>query len=163
MYRVLFVCLGNICRSPLADGVLAYKLEQAGLADQVQVDSCGTGGYHIGEPPHRESIRVAEQHAVPLAHLRARQVARADFETFDRVVAMDRQNRQDLLALESSGRFHDKVTLFMDYVPDAPSPDVPDPYFGGPDGFDYVYDLVDTGCETLLAEIRQSLAGPTRP
>ena len=98
-----------------------------------------------------------------LSVLRARQVALADFADFDLIVAMDRQNRQDLLALESSGRFHDRVTLFMDYVPDAPSPDVPDPYFGGPDGFDYVYDLVDTGCDTLLAKIRQALATPTGP
>jgi protein-tyrosine phosphatase len=169
MYRVLFVCLGNICRSPLADGVLAHKLQAAGLAETVTVDSCGTGGYHVGAPPHHESIRVAEQHGVPLAHLRARQVAIGDFDTFDRLVAMDRQNYQDLLALEATGQMHDKVSLFMSYVPGATSPDVPDPYFGGPEGFDAVYAMVDAGCETLVAEIRQTLAatgangGSTQP
>lgn len=165
MYRVLFVCLGNICRSPLADGVLAHKLSLAGLAGQVAVDSCGTGGYHVGAPPHCESIRVAEQHGVPLAHLRARQVTIGDFEAFDLIVAMDRQNHQDLLALDASGRLHSRVSLFMSYVPDAADQDVPDPYFGGSAGFDDVYALVDAGCDTLLAEIRQRLAdrNPSAP
>lgn len=157
MYRVLFVCLGNICRSPLADGILAHKLQLAGLADQVEVDSCGTGDYHVGSPPHVESIRVAEAHGVPLAHLRARQVAVADFDAFDLIVAMDRKNHRDLLTLEATGQLHGKVSLFMSYVPGATSQDVPDPYFGGPEGFDAVYEMVDAGCETMLAEIRQSL------
>lgn len=157
MYRVLFVCLGNICRSPLADGVLAHKVARAGLADRVTVDSAGTGAYHVGEPPHVESQRVARQHGMPIDHLRARQVQRADFDAFDLIVAMDRQNHTDLLALAGTGPHADKVRLFMAYVPDAPGPDVPDPYFGGPDGFDAVFALVDSGCDTLLHELTAHL------
>jgi protein-tyrosine phosphatase len=153
MYRVLFVCLGNICRSPLADGVLAHKLSRAGLGHLIEVDSAGTGAYHIGEPPHVESMRVARQHGMPIDHLRARQVKRPDFESFDLIVAMDRKNHSDLLALESSGEHHHKVKLFMAYVPEATVMDVPDPYFGGPAGFDEVFALVETGCDTILAEL----------
>jgi protein-tyrosine phosphatase len=153
MYRVLFVCLGNICRSPLADGVLAHKVRQMGLDRQVAVDSAGTGAYHVGEPPHVESLRVARQHGMPIDHLRARQVKRPDFEAFDLIVAMDRKNHADLLALEHTGTLHHKVRLFMSYVPDAPCPDVPDPYFGGPEGFDAVFALVEAGCNGILAEV----------
>jgi protein-tyrosine phosphatase len=157
MYRVLFVCLGNICRSPLADGILAHKLQQAGLSHRVTVDSAGTGAYHVGEPPHVESMRVAKQHGMPIDHLRARQVKRPDFEAFDLIVAMDRKNYGDLLEIERSGDHHHKVRLFMSYVPGASSQDVPDPYFGGPEGFDEVFDLVNTGCDAILAEIRQEV------
>jgi protein-tyrosine phosphatase len=158
MYRVLFVCLGNICRSPLADGVLAHKLRQAGLAGQVDVDSAGTGAYHVGEPPHVESQRVAREQGMPIDHLRARQVKVPDFSNFDLIVAMDRKNQQDLLALEGTGAHHHKVTLFMSFVPDAPFLDVPDPYFGGPEGFDEVLALVDSGCDTIVTTIQAHLA-----
>lgn len=157
MYRVLFVCLGNICRSPLGEGVLTHKVAQAGLDDLVYVDSCGTGGYHVGEPPHRESQRAARQRGVDISLQRARQVSLGDFAECDLILAMDRQNRRDLLAMETSGRYHDKVKLFMDFVPDAPGPDVPDPYYGGPEGFDAVYELIDRGCDQLLEHIRHEL------
>jgi protein-tyrosine phosphatase len=157
MYRVLFVCLGNICRSPLADGVLAHKLRQAGLADRVDVDSAGTGAYHVGEPPHVESQRVAREQGMPIDHLRARQVKVPDFTGFDLIVAMDRKNRQDLLDLEGSGTHHHKVKLFMSYVPDAPCLDVPDPYFGGPEGFDEVFALVESGCDAMVTAIQDHL------
>lgn len=159
MYRVLFVCLGNICRSPLGEGILYDKVQQAGLAAVVHVDSCGTGAYHVGQPPHHESRRAARDRGLDISAQRARQVAAVDFAEFDLIVAMDRQNRHDLLALDASKPHQAKVRLFTDFVAGIADPDVPDPYFGGPEGFDEVYELIDRGCEVILAQIRQELVG----
>lgn len=158
MYRVLVVCLGNICRSPLGEGILHDQLQQAGLASMVQVDSCGTGDYHIGKPPHVESQRVARERGLDISAQRARQVHPTDFAEFDLILAMDRQNRQDLLALDASSPHQAKIRLFTDFVADITDPDVPDPYFGGPEGFDAVYDLIKQSSEAIVAEIRDTLA-----
>ena len=158
MYRVLFVCLGNICRSPLAEGVFAHTVAQAGLSGSIDADSAGTAAYHVLEPPHRESQRVAQRYGVDISQLRGRQIARGDFETFDLILAMDRQNHRDLLALERSGQHHHKVRLFSEFIADAPGPDVPDPYYGGVDGFEEVYRLAASGAQGLLTFVQQQLA-----
>jgi protein-tyrosine phosphatase len=150
--RVLFVCLGNICRSPLAEGVFLHLVKEAGLADRFEVDS--TGEWHIGEQPDSRSIAVARRHGVELPS-RARQVEPEDLHTFDHVIAMDRENLRDLKRLASAGakadvrllRMHDPARTSSD------DDDVPDPYYGGPSGFDHVYDMVHRSCVALLAEL----------
>jgi protein-tyrosine phosphatase len=142
---VLFVCMGNICRSPTAEGVMRRLVEDAGL--DIEVDSAGTGGWHAGEPPDERATVAAQRRGVTLAGA-ARQVKESDFRRFDLLVAMDRGNLRDLLALAPDEESREKVRLL---VPDA---DVPDPYYGGPDGFVHVYDLLDRACLGLLDHIR---------
>ena len=146
---VLFVCLGNICRSPLAEGVFRGELARRGLEGDFRVDSCGTGGWHVGEPPDPRSTEVAARHGVDIAGQRSRKLSREDFADFDWLVAMDRQNARDILARKPSGATS-RVVRFMDYVPSAPGLDVPDPYYGGPGGFDRVYELLARGMGPLL-------------
>jgi protein-tyrosine phosphatase len=146
---VLFVCLGNICRSPLAEGVFRAELARRGLADRFEVDSCGTSGWHVGEPPDPRSTEVAARHGVDISRQRSRRLADDDFARFDWLVAMDRSNARDMLARrppEAAGR----VVEFMEYVDPRPVPDVPDPYYGGPGGFDRVYELLARGMGPLL-------------
>jgi len=141
---VLFVCLGNICRSPLAEGVFRALVEDAGLRDSFTVDSAGTGGWHIGNPPDTRSIEIAARYGIDIAQQRARQVNARDFERFDTILAMDGGNLKTLRARDRSGSA--RIRLFLQ----DPPMDVPDPYFGGPDGFEKVYRLVRTGSERLL-------------
>ena len=131
---VLFVCLGNICRSPLAEGVFRAELARRGLEGSFRVDSCGTGGWHVGEPPDPRSTEVAARHGVDIAGQRSRKLSNDDYAEFDWLVAMDRNNARDILARKPSGATC-QVVQFMDHVPSAPGPDVPDPYYGGPGGF----------------------------
>ena len=148
---VLFVCLGNICRSPLAEGVFRSLAAEAGLADRFRVDSAGTGAYHVGEAPDARSVAVALEHGVQLTGL-ARQVTGNDLQSFDWVVAMDGTNRRNLEALsqpENRGRIH----LLRDFDPEDAGADVPDPYYGGPEGFENVYRIVDRACRNLFEEI----------
>lgn len=148
---VLFVCLGNICRSPLAEGVFASMAEARGVADRFRVDSAGTAGYHVGETADRRSIAVAAAHGIRLTG-RARQVSRRDVTEPGVVVAMDRSNQRSLERLK--GRRGDaEIVLMRDYDPEADSPDVPDPYYGGPDGFEEVYRIVERSCRELLDEL----------
>lgn len=153
--RVLLVCLGNICRSPTAEGILRHKLEQAGLADRVEVDSCGTGGWHVGKAPDRRAMAAAARRGFDLSGLRARQLEADDFRRFDYLLAMDRDN---LLALEArcppDCRAH--IGLFLDFA-GYENQAVPDPYFGGKEGFEEVLDLVEAGAEGLVAELHQRL------
>ena len=142
--RILFVCLGNICRSPTAEGVMRHLLRERGLADEIEVASAGTGAWHIGEPPDSRSAEAARRRGIALEGA-AQQVRPSDFADYDLLVAMDRSNLRDLLA--AAGEHRDKVRLLLD---DA---DVPDPYYGGPTGFDDVLDLVTEGCERLLDEV----------
>jgi protein-tyrosine phosphatase len=144
--RLLFVCMGNICRSPTAEGVMRRILRDAGLED-VEVESAGTGGWHAGEPPDERATAAAARRGVTLAGA-ARQVRPADFRRFDLLVAMDRGNQRELLALAPDDEARAKVRLL---VPDA---DVPDPYYGGDRGFEDVLDMVETGCRALLDELR---------
>lgn len=152
--NVLFVCLGNICRSPLAEGVFIHQVEEAGLSERIAVDSAGTGGYHTGERADPRSREVAERHGVDLPS-RARKVRDSDFVEFTHVVAMDAQNKRDLLA-RCPGEHEGKVFLLRDHDPDGPG-DVPDPYYGGPKGFDLIYDQVERSCRQLLSTLSSEL------
>ena len=148
---VLFVCLGNIYRSPLAEGVFRGLVAEADLEDRFRVDSAGTGAYHVGEAPDARSVAVALEHGVQLTGL-ARQVTPKDLQTFDWVVAMDSSNRRALEALagpEGKGR----IRLLREFDPEGPGADVPDPYYGGPEGFEDVFQMVDRACRNLLEEI----------
>ena len=146
---VLFVCLGNICRSPLAEGIFRHQAETGGLADRFEVDSAGTGAYHSGEPPDSRSIAVAASHGIRLTGT-ARQVRADDFGRFDVIVAMDESNRRSLQRLRGGGA---RIVMMRDYDPQAGDPDVPDPYYGGPGGFERVYRILERACTGLLDEL----------
>jgi protein-tyrosine phosphatase len=148
--RVLFVCLGNICRSPLAEGVFKSLVEQRGLAAHYSIDSAGTGGWHAGESPDERSVAVAKKNGVLLTS-RARQVSTSDFEDFDHIVAMDRQNLLDLQALgRGAAAGGARLHLLREFDPEPGDRQVPDPYYGGADGFDHVYAMVRRSCEAML-------------
>jgi protein-tyrosine phosphatase len=154
--RVLFVCMGNICRSPTAEGVMRSLLRESGLEDRIEVDSAGTGGWHAGEPPDARSTEAARRRGVTLAG-GARQVRPEDFETFDLLIAMDRENLRGLLAIAPDETAAEKVRLLREFDPQsagAPDLDVPDPYYGGDRGFESVLDLVQAACRGLLNELR---------
>lgn len=157
---VLMVCMGNICRSPTAEGLLRHKLREAGLDHQVSVDSAGTAGYHIGAPPDGRAQRHALQHGIDISGLRARQVRLRDFERFDLLLAMDEDNMATLMRLCPPG-YESRVRLMMSFArrQDPPRADVPDPYYGGPEGFDNVLDLLDDACDGLVAHLRPHLGG----
>ncbi|MCW5700744.1 MAG: low molecular weight phosphotyrosine protein phosphatase [Rhodospirillales bacterium] len=149
MVSILFVCLGNICRSPSAEGVFRAQVETAGLADTVTTDSAGTYGFHIGRPPDQRALAAARRRGVDLSGLRARQVAVEDFSRFDLILAMDRDNLADLMALCPEEERH-RVRLFLDFAPGFDIRDVPDPYYGGEDDFDFMLDLIEAGARGLL-------------
>jgi protein-tyrosine phosphatase len=151
--KVLFVCMGNICRSPTAHGVFRRLVESEGLADVIEIDSAGTHAYHVGEPPDPRSRATAERRGVDLGDLRARQARIEDFERFDYVLAMDRDNFHGLQALCPSGMEH-KLVLFLDFAPHLRLREVPDPYYGGPNGFEQVFDMVEQAAQGLLSDIR---------
>ncbi|MFK7694017.1 low molecular weight protein-tyrosine-phosphatase [Paenibacillus sp. HJGM_3] len=163
MIHVLFVCLGNICRSPMAEAVLRHQVKEAGLDDRIVVDSAGTGDWHVGQAPHQGTQRQLNKVKIEHKDIRARQVARDDWVAFDYIIAMDAQNRKDMLRLmgqpsnaESADDSRKKVYLFMDFVPNARVKDVPDPYYTG--NFEHVYELIEEGCRNLLSHIRERLA-----
>jgi protein-tyrosine phosphatase len=147
--RVLVVCLGNICRSPTAEAVLRHRLAEAGLADRVELDSAGTGGWHIGEPPDARAIRHAAQRGYDLSGLRGRRVADEDFRRFDLILAMDDDNLAELDRIRP-----DDATAQLRLFADAP---VPDPYMGGPEGFLHVLDLVEVASARWVDELRKRL------
>ena len=147
--RVLFVCLGNICRSPLAEGVFRELVRRRGLEAHYRIDSAGTGAWHVGQGPDARSVAVALRNGVQLAG-RARQVAPADLDDFDWVIAMDRQNLRDLRAIARTHRGGARVHLLRDFDPDPGDRQVPDPYYGGEEGFDRVYAMVLRASEGLL-------------
>ena len=152
--RVLFVCMGNICRSPTAEGVMRRLLEDAGLADRVEVESAGTGGWHIGEPPDERATVAARRRGITLAGA-AQQVGPADFRRFDLLIAMDRGNLRELLAIAPDEEAAEKVRLLREFDPAASGDlDVPDPYYGGDRGFETVLDMVEAACRGLLDELR---------
>ncbi|WP_082235065.1 low molecular weight protein-tyrosine-phosphatase [Halobacillus massiliensis] len=151
MINVLFVCLGNICRSPMAEAILKNLLEKEGLTNQVSVDSAGIGHWHIGNPPHKGTRTILDQNKISYEGMLARQVDESDWDRFDYIIAMDTQNMEDLRSIREKNNV--QVSLFMDYVDDEDFSDVPDPYFTG--NFDYVYELITAGCEKLLTEIKE--------
>jgi len=147
---VCFVCLGNICRSPTAEGVFLSLVEERGLAQVIRVDSAGTGGWHVGEVADKRARATARQRGIELPS-RARQFIEDDFVVFDYVLAMDSANRMDLHALAPDAEARDKVYLFRDFDPaGSKGADVPDPYYGGPRGFDDVFDLCESSARGLL-------------
>lgn len=152
--KVLFVCMGNICRSPTAQGVFRKRLETEGLQAIIGTDSAGTHAYHAGESPDRRARETARRRGIELGDLQARQVAPEDFPRFEYVLAMDLDNLSNLAELCPRGLEH-KLMLFMDFAPHLGVREVPDPYYGGPDGFERVFDLVEAASEGLLADIKQ--------
>lgn len=155
--KVLFVCLGNICRSPTAHGVFETLAARRGLADTLSVDSCGTGDWHIGRPPDKRATAEAGRRGYDLAHLRARQLQASDFGRFDYILAMDRMNLSDLRAM-CPAHFPGHLGLFLPFAANVAGSatgvdEVPDPYYGGDDGFTHVLDLVERASEGLLQEI----------
>jgi protein-tyrosine phosphatase len=157
---VCFVCLGNICRSPTAEGVFRHLVLQAGLVDAIAIDSAGTAAYHVGEPPDRRSSRTARDRGIALEG-RARQFRAEDFRRFDHVIAMDRSNFRDLLSLAPDEDARAKVELLRQFDPERRSTlddddaDVPDPYYGGHRGFDDVLDICTRSCTALLDQLRR--------
>ena len=155
MTKILFVCLGNICRSPTAHGVFAGKLKDATLPD-IEVESAGTGGWHVGNPPDERATATALSRGYDLSYIRARQVKSSDFEYYDYILAMDKDNLRNLRAM--APRNHNAhLELFLSYAHNPPETEVPDPYYGGADGFDYVLDLVESASNGLLEHLRSKV------
>ncbi|MCW4151683.1 low molecular weight phosphotyrosine protein phosphatase [Halomonas sp. 18H] len=155
MIRVLFVCLGNICRSPTAEGMLRHKLEAAGLADRVEVDSCGVGAWHVGEPPDPRARKAAAGRGLDIEHLRGRTLTANDFASFDYLLAMDHDNLA-VLQRRRPAECRAHVGLFLDFAGLSDTP-VPDPYFGGERGFEEMMELLDRASEGLMASLRERL------
>ena len=155
---VLFVCMGNICRSPTAHGVFRALVESEGMADVVAIDSAGTHAYHVGSPPDRRAQATARERGIDLSDLVARRVMAEDFELFDYVVAMDQDNYMALSEI-CPDQHVDKIHMFMDFADRMRTREVPDPYYGGPAGFERVFDLVEAASQGLLAEIRRRRPG----
>ena len=152
--RILFVCMGNICRSPTAEGVMRRLIEDAGLAGRVEVESAGTGAWHAGEPPDARATVAARRRGVTLEGA-ARQVRASDFRRFDLLIALDRSNLRELLALAPDEEAAEKVRLLREFDPAAAGDlDVPDPYYGGDRGFETVLDMVEAACRGLLDDLR---------
>lgn len=154
MVRVLFVCLGNICRSPMAEGVFRHLVSREGLVDVIEIDSAGTHAYHIGEAPDPRAQQTTLRYGVDISTLRGRQATRRDIENFHYILAMDSENLENLRAIAPAGAEH-KIRLFLEFAPERPEREVPDPYFGGPSGFDRVLDMVEEAAIGLLADIRR--------
>ena len=148
--RVLFVCLGNICRSPVAEGVFRQKVREAGLESFIEMDSAGTGAWHVGNPPDRRMTATARSRGVDISLQRARQFVDTDLADFDHILAMDRSNLHDILYLDTGGDFGQRVTLFRQWDPEPENYEVPDPYYGGEEGFETVFEIVDRTAEALL-------------
>lgn len=151
--RILFVCMGNICRSPAAEGVMRARLRELQLDQSVLVDSAGTIDYHVGKHPDKRMSSAAAARGVPLNHL-ARQVRADDLREFDLVLAMDRDNLADIKSLDPQGRFRNKIKLFCEFCTEHEETEVPDPYLGGQAGFEFVLDLLEDGCAELVRRIQ---------
>ena len=156
MFKVLFVCTGNICRPPTAEGVFRHMVDAAGLGGEIETDSAGTHGYHIGEPPDPRTIAAAAARGFDLKPLRARRVTAGDFHRFDLILAMN-QGHLEHLAAQRPADARAALKLFLGYhpSPDKRRGDVPDPYYGGREGFDEVLDLVESASRAILADLRQ--------
>jgi protein-tyrosine phosphatase len=154
MVRVLFVCLGNICRSPSAEGVFRSLVESEGMADAIEIDSAGTHAYHIDEPPDLRAQEAARRRGIDISDLRGRQATRQDIMEFDYVLAMDRENLSNLKAL-SAPEHRGKIRLFLEYASTFSEREVPDPYFGGAGGFERVLDMIEDAARGLLDDIRR--------
>jgi len=150
------VCLGNICRSPLAEGIMKDKAEKSGL--EVVADSAGTAAYHVGEPPDQRSMEVAKKHNIDISNQRARQFEVRDFDAFDRIYVMDKNNYEDVIALATSTEDVEKVDLILNAVNPGENRSVPDPYYGGKDGFDKVYSMLEESCSAIVEKLKKETA-----
>lgn len=155
-YKICFVCLGNICRSPTAEGVFQHLVNERGLQPFFEIDSAGTSAYHSGEPANSKSRQIAEQHGVSL-HSKARQFESFDLDYFDLVLAMDSENLQNIKRVGGKESFGHKIGMLRDYDPDPGDGEVPDPYYGGIQGFENVFQIVKRSCEQLLDELQPNI------
>ncbi|ERM84834.1 hypothetical protein P872_22500 [Rhodonellum psychrophilum GCM71 = DSM 17998] len=154
MIKVLFVCLGNICRSPLAEAIFNHKLKAQNLIDKFSSDSCGTSDYHIGELPDERTLKCAKRNNIPIDH-RGRQIHRVDIREFQYIIAMDDSNKSNIQEqIKQSGLKHKKVFLMREFQSDPDHIDVPDPYYGNEDGFDLVYNILDDSINSLLEHLK---------
>lgn len=145
------VCLGNICRSPLAEGILKSKVD----ATKIFVDSAGTAGYHVGDPPDPRSVAVAKDHGLDISSQKCRKFSTTDFKEFDHIYVMDTSNYSDILSLASNQNDIEKVKLLLDEISDFQQ-EVPDPYYGGPDGFEKVFQMIDKACQVIADRLKSS-------
>ena len=152
--RILFVCLGNICRSPMAEGTFRHLIEQKGLQHLVEIDSAGTGAWHVGEPPDDRATATALHRGIDISGQSARKVRSEDFEFYDYILAMDQENHMNLIRM-APDEHRKKVRLFLEFASNQPEREVPDPYYGGAGGFENVLDLVQAASRGLLAEIEE--------
>ena len=159
--RVLFVCMGNICRSPTAEGVFRKLVEESALPFPVHVESAGTHAYHVGNPPDPRAVRAALERGIDLSAQRARRVAIEDFERFELVLAMDEANREALFEL-CPVEHRDRIRLLLEFAPRAGQREVPDPYYGGSNGFERVLDLIEEAAAGLLAHLERTSSGAGR-
>ena len=148
--KILMVCLGNICRSPLAEGIMHSK-----LSEDFIVDSAGTGGWHAGELPDKRSIATAKSKGLDITNQRARQFKKSDFDTFDHIFVMDNSNYKDVMALAPNEEAKSKVKLILNEIFPGENVDVPDPYYGGQDGFENVYNMLDKACEEIARKLKR--------
>ncbi|MCY3594172.1 MAG: low molecular weight phosphotyrosine protein phosphatase [Rhodothermaceae bacterium] len=155
--RIMFVCLGNHCRSPLAHGYFQYLLKKHNLEGEIEVASSGTSGWHLGELPDRRVCQVAEKHGFTLRHIRGRKITKQDLEECELILVMDRSNLRDVLALDEQGRYADKVKLLRTFDPISMHDEVPDPYYTGI--FEEVYQIVSQACDALLKDMKVQVAG----
>jgi len=156
--KVLFVCMGNICRSPTAEGIFRHMVAEQNLHEHIITDSAGTHAYHVGESPDRRAQATASKRGIDLSDLKARQVSAEDFEIFDYVLAMDRDNYAILEGLCPTG-YEDRLSLFLDFASSLQVAEVPDPYYGGVKGFDVVFDMVEQASTGLLEDIKNKHLG----
>lgn len=153
-YQILFVCLGNICRSPAAENIMNYLLKEQQLSGQITCDSAGTSSYHIGSAPDRRMTNAAAAREIPMQGS-ARQFTAADFEAFELILAMDSENYRNILSLDPQGQYSGKVKMMTDFCSEHAEREVPDPYYGGLDGFNHVIDLLLDACSGLLTHLKQ--------
>lgn len=151
--KILMVCLGNICRSPLADGMLRHMLEQEGIT-HVTVDGCGTSGHHEGEQPDSRMMQTAHEKGLDISYLRSRPLTENDLNEFDIIYAMDESNKRNILKLDTAKGNDHKVKIFLNELYPGENIEVPDPYFGGQQGFEHVYDLVERTCNVIIEKIK---------
>lgn len=156
MINILFVCMGNICRSPSAEGFFASALQKSSYKGQVSIDSAGTHGYHVGHAPDSRAVATALNFGVDISHLRARKVCASDFEDYDLIIAMDRSNFTDLQQVRPAGS-KAELKMMMQYHPEARPDEVPDPYYGGMDGFNFMCSLLDSATQGLLKDVEGRL------
>ncbi len=154
-YKICFVCLGNICRSPTAEGIFQHLINERGLEDFFEVDSAGTSAYHIGEPANSKSQRTAQKHGITL-HSKARQFQQSDLDYYDLILAMDNENLSNVKQM-ASGNHEDKIGRMRDFDPRPGDGEVPDPYYGGPEGFENVFQIVKRSCQQLLDELESHI------